>query len=592
MVTSLLLEPALNLQGTHSSQRRAFLILRLLLSCGLGLGMASIFVFFSVLLQWATWTLLFLELAVAISLTIVWRRHNRNITQAIEYSMDGSSSLPTSAPYIRWLPWLFVLSSVVAAKIFTIYLFSAPHGGWDGWAIWNLHARFLYRGGAEWNSYLTPLLNWTHPDYPLFLPLSVARWWKTLGVETTVAPMVLASFFLVATVALLSSSVMFLRSRDQGLLSGLLLLGTPFLLVYNSSQTADVPIGFYILCSLVCLALHDRQRQDSVASALLRGTEDTFSRKGNGILILAGLLAGMAAWTKNEGLLFVLAVAVARLWVERSRGIRSCLAEAAWFLGGALPFLALSYAFKNGFAPPTDLVSAQGANTLTRLTDASRWLTVAKSYVLVSQSFGLWLYPPIFGLAYYACLLRVRKGVVWSRVSTPIVAFALMLVGYFFVYLTTPYPLQWHINHSLDRLLLQLWPAFCFGISRLSTRLRKQLFLTRKPQLRRWRWLKLKFLHSYRKFKLAATHKFRCTTAHKALKARRTRSVSDGWKLRKNITVSFHPSLTLRVRWERESQMIIGTITFRCVTAIQATAVVYSYLQQFAHHLKRCPRAG
>jgi hypothetical protein len=37
-----------------------------------------------------------------------------------------------------------------------------------------------------------------------------------------------------------------------------------------------------------------------------------------------------------------------------------------------------------------------------------------------------------------------------------------MCAGFFFVYLITPVELSWQIAWSLDRLLLQLWPAALF----------------------------------------------------------------------------------------------------------------------------------
>ena len=40
----------------------------------------------------------------------------------------------------------------------------------------------------------------------------------------------------------------------------------------------------------------------------------------------------------------------------------------------------------------------------------------------------------------------------------------LMLVGYFFVYVTTPLELAGHLRTSLDRLLLHLWPAAILAI--------------------------------------------------------------------------------------------------------------------------------
>src|SRR5580765_3074797 len=53
-----------------------------------------------------------------------------------------------------------------------------PHGGTDGWAIWNSHARFLYRDGPRWN---VDIKNTFHPDYPLFVPLMSARIWRYAG---------------------------------------------------------------------------------------------------------------------------------------------------------------------------------------------------------------------------------------------------------------------------------------------------------------------------------------------------------------------------------------------------------------------------
>ena len=39
------------------------------------------------------------------------------------------------------------------------------------------------------------------------------------------------------------------------------------------------------------------------------------------------------------------------------------------------------------------------------------------------------------------------------------VVLPLMLTGYFFIYVTTPLPLQMHIYYSLERLYVQLWPT-------------------------------------------------------------------------------------------------------------------------------------
>ncbi len=57
--------------------------------------------------------------------------------------------------------------------------FQTPFGDWDAWAIWNLRAGFIASGG-EWLKGFSQAIAWSHPDYPLLLPLNVARMWVIL----------------------------------------------------------------------------------------------------------------------------------------------------------------------------------------------------------------------------------------------------------------------------------------------------------------------------------------------------------------------------------------------------------------------------
>jgi hypothetical protein len=40
----------------------------------------------------------------------------------------------------------------------------------------------------------------------------------------------------------------------------------------------------------------------------------------------------------------------------------------------------------------------------------------------------------------------------------------LMLVSYYVVYVTTPFDITWHVTTSVDRLLVQLWPALVLTV--------------------------------------------------------------------------------------------------------------------------------
>jgi hypothetical protein len=67
-------------------------------------------------------------------------------------------------------------------------------------------------------------------------------------------------------------------------------------------------------------------------------------------------------------------------------------------------------------------------------------------------------------LAAYAWLVGRRESGPGDRatVRTGAVALALSGVGLLLVYVTTPRDLAWHLSTSLDRLLVQLWPATLF----------------------------------------------------------------------------------------------------------------------------------
>lgn len=320
-----------------------------------------------------------------------------------------------------------------------------PFGSWDGWAIWNMHARFLIRGGELWPELLrqSPIA-WTHPDYPLLVPASVARTWAHAGSEASALSGLVSAAFGLATVALLIAAVARLRNRVAACAGGLLLLGTPFFVAFSSNEHADIPLGFFVLASVAVLALSQRGKNDWRMPAL------------------AGALAGLAAWTKNEGLWFALAAGL--LW-----GVYACLRRvprlAAAFLAGlGLALIPVIY-FKFALAAPNDLTAGSPISRLGNLLDGARHRLILTALWRDISGFGEWRLVPFFAMA----LPLIGSG--WKRVNEREwlggALLALVGAGYYGVYLLTPRDLEWHLTYSLVRLLLQLWPAalFCWCLA-------------------------------------------------------------------------------------------------------------------------------
>jgi hypothetical protein len=421
---------------------RTCLLLKIILGTGLGFGTSSILLF--------VWLRVFgsisgsylvaeasLALCCSVALVLIWRKTRAPLTGVLQVA-------PTVHTRLTYLTGGALFISVVCILI-TASVMSArePHGQGDATAIWNLIARFIFRGGSGWAETLTYKLAWTHSDYPLLLPLSVARMWAFAG-ETQLVPALIGLMFMSGTLGLLVTSVSHLRTRTQGYLAGLVLL-EPFLFFrVGTYEYADTPLGFFLLAALVIFCLNDK----------MAGSYR--------LLILAGMMAGFAAWTKNEGLLVLCSLVTARfVGVVASQNLRTYIRQMLYFAIGAVPVILVVVYFKLTIAPANDLAAGQGLRvTAYRLLDFSRYVVILKALLNQLTGFRRWYLHPTYLLTIYAWLLGVKtERSERTTLLTLTATLGLIMVGYFFVYVTTPRDLEWHLTFSLDRLLIQLWPS-------------------------------------------------------------------------------------------------------------------------------------
>jgi hypothetical protein len=329
-----------------------------------------------------------------------------------------------------------------------------PHGGADAWSMWNFHARFLYRGGEHWTSLFSKQLEWSHPDYPLMLSTSVMRSWVFAGGETVGGPILIAFVFMTGIALTLFSGLAFLRGTRRASLAAIVLLGTPFFALHAALQYADVPLAFFYLATLVLLCLADREKDGR-----------------HGFLALAGLACGMAAWTKNEGLLYMVCVLLARAWsLAKTPGVPSWWRGIWPFAAGLAPVLLILLFFKLRYALPNDIVGSAGrASAIQRALTPSRYVDIAEWFFKRVFTFGKWdelkFLPisPVPLLLGALALFGIRpdaKG--RPGITTSALALGLTLAGYLVIFLITPHPLDWQLGTAGERLLLQLWPSALF----------------------------------------------------------------------------------------------------------------------------------
>ncbi len=440
------------------------LLLRASLSMGYGLGIFSV-VFFLARAGGVT-NLVVIDLAVSAILLVslfLLRTRGVPVTAApTEQEFDGPQWL------YRILTGAFAIALCSALYSSIMRALARPHGdGWDAFSIWNLHARFLFRAGLHWRDGFSPLIPWSHPDYPLLLPGAIAHFWTYPGHDDPRIPAIIGLCFTFGTVGLLFSALAVIRGRTVAMLGGLTLLTTPFFIEQAASQYADVPLSFFFLATIALPCLHD---VDLYQHDL--GDHCGNSSHSPGLLVFAGLAAGFSAWTKNEGLLFLCALLAARLLTLIRLGTRPDALRQhrrdnwislALLLAGAAPVFFLVAWFKHSVAPPGDLFS-DPATTLHKLLNPTRYWAVVTWYVKGFFRFGHWLLIPgtLLLIGLYFAANGKEGGTPTFGFRSSVLALAFTLAGYFAIYLISPYDIYWHLHFSLTRLFLQLWPSTLF----------------------------------------------------------------------------------------------------------------------------------
>ncbi len=428
------------LQGSAAKQARP---LRMVLAGGLGLGLSSLLFYLHLCLLGSAQRLsMVLELACLglLGLAMFWRRRFRS-----EASPVPPSTL-AQAPAPKLLIVLLALLLVAGSLAFILQYLEAPHGRGDALWIWNYRARFLFFADQHWPMAFVQQAAPAHADYPILLPLLIVRSWGLCGTANTLLPALFAYLFTLGTAALLYAGLLILRGKTVALLAAITALGTASFWHVGALQYADMPLAFYFLAALMLCCLADQE--DAVPSCRSR------------YLLLAGFMAGLAAWTKNEGLLFLLVLPLTRLLAPRGLG---------FLLLGMLPCLLALWMFKGQVELDNNLRVQLVPETLwERLQTGFRYQMLWKYFWQESFAIGSGLQGSIAmgsGLLFWLLLLPLFA---WRRIALrrfmPLLCTVLMLAGYLSIYLLTSVNIDWHLRTSLPRLIMQLWPCLILAV--------------------------------------------------------------------------------------------------------------------------------
>lgn len=416
--------------------------------CGLGLaGLASYTcTFFGAGAELGTLVAVEVGLLLLSAGTCLLLRRERRGVDPVPRATSARPSLP-----VALLSLLGVIALGCAVYTSVCTGLSAPFGFWDALASWNLKARFLFLDAQHWEHCVSDNRVVAGADYPLLIPCLVARGYTYAGGVSEWTAALLGPLFSYGALALLFFAGWNAQSLAHGLLAGLFWLGTPEAFQFGAAQYGDTPVGAYFLATLVVLAAADRR-----------------SDRRRGLMVLAGLLAGMGAFVKHEGQMFlVILVFVRFLAVTCARGTRSATAEAVWFAGGCLPGLAAVLSLRTvsdatGFFAQNAGLGAM----LAKLLDTSKYAEIAAFLGRAFVQEGSWAYG---GLLLVAAVLGWLLGsgpktrAEWCLALVPLTCVVLALCGYFAIFLMTPMDLTTHLTTTAFRFCVQVYPATFFA---------------------------------------------------------------------------------------------------------------------------------
>jgi len=353
--------------------------------------------------------------------------------------------------------WVAVLAVALVAAVaislgrFWTGVLANPDGRWDAWITWNLRARFIFLGGERWLDGFSRELMVGQTDYPLLVPISVARLWFYAGEASRLAPAVVAFLFTFSIMGAVGAALSAMRLPRQAVLAVFTLASAPALVEAGAMQFGDVPVAAFILGSLILYFVHASGRMPVQ----------------RGAAVLLGASLGAAAWTKPEGLSFLVCFLICWVFFEgvaRKQRLDTFVHSSLRLAAGLLPFALCLVVFQRQLAGANRFFSDRDfLDVLGKLSDAERYAIVAGAFLKQAGLLGGWTFGAA-PLVTVGLVFGIRRLSIDERktVLAGAITLCLAAASYFLVYVISPGNPQTRMSVSLSRVVLQLYPALVF----------------------------------------------------------------------------------------------------------------------------------
>lgn len=420
-----------------------------ILSCAgpVGLGMFSLLLFWSYVLYapGAKGITLAASVGVVVFLWLWNQKRGLNLFQTFPRTPLKLLYPAEMNQPMRLLSLCLFILFCVSLIHFLFYFFGKTSwnifGGWDARYFWNLKAKFFFRDPAQWQNMFSPVLDWSHPDYPLLLPGALAWGWIFSGKEMLLWPVLVDLLFILSITSLILWYLASFISPANAWLAGTFVLSIPSLRFWSTTQYADIPLAFFFLAASISLLLYYRFSQSP-------------------FLLVAGIFAGLSSWLKNEGLFFILWLYTVMVFIGilRRKDLKLTSTLIPLTLGVLVAFSAVLFAkIFLGVTGGEYLGSGRSfADYLSLLfADFEKTRFIALCFIIFKTTFSQW--GGLWMVFLAALLLSGKKGISQGRWIL-LLLIGLIEFGYFLVLHVSPSEISFQVKVSLIRLMLHTAP--------------------------------------------------------------------------------------------------------------------------------------
>ncbi len=347
---------------------------------------------------------------------------------------------------------IFLLSGIMIETIYAFFrALVKPMESYDAVAIYAIKAKALYLAGSIPGNFFTGTINlFAHPDYPLNIPLCETFIYLFLGSLNDQLVKIIFPLYFAGLLGLLYFVIRRFAGRTYALLFTFLLAAIPQFNAYATNGYLDLPLAYYCFASAVFLFIW---------------FEDTSKA---GLLFISAVMAGLAGWTKNEGLMYcIINISLIAIFfvTNRKKGLvkRYFIYLSSYIFtifAISLPWLWIK-------------VSAHLVNSEINLSNLTPWYILSQYrrvwpiiYEFQKQFLGPKKWNIIWMIFIFLLIVKFKK--IFSkdiRYATLFIFFS--FGGYVLIYMITSQDLAWHLSSTGSRFLIHFLPVVIYWMALL-----------------------------------------------------------------------------------------------------------------------------